>query len=552
LLVAAAGARAGDEIGELVKEVNPPARFRDYKPDFALAQHSFGTWIIHDKKSPKYAHNKRAVTVITDRGRFVGQHQERCDLYLFYHAHPGFDVRPLYDWENMHFSRQCGSSIGLAPPKVSWKPMDYGADEEKTEFLGGGETIGWKTTWRWKPDGKAPGRTGEAIARSVLRVDPILGYVVDMELDWRVKPQPTTKPKAPPGTKPETLPDVPLTEVYNCLFSDGIANPWPDQATYAHFVYTPEEGAAYTGGAKYVIWANNGATIRRIKDGIGDWPKHCPARGNGFVGFLKNRHGWGLAETLTKGKMKASICPDYGEWHHFDAYDWKEEQDGFFRVHFTKRLVGLPPEIVEHIYKNAKDRSGAGGVIQIRLGRVEDFEDQPLPLSVPDHGIWYRPKAADTDQPMRSPHWIVTDRAHSGKKSVKVQGLPEAEVRSWVVDRECPPAKFKCGGAWYKLSCWIYVEGADTEAYANVKDQLNRENYLKYPGPGHGRTTPVTAGQDWVRVEDEFEARLDGGAVAIGFIVRGPGQAYFDDFELREIPAPAKKSEEELLKQEVR
>ena len=299
-------AGAEDEIDMLLKEVKLPACFKDYQPNFSLEDHVFKTWIIHDKQNPKYAHNKADVKIVTDHGRFVAQYEGSCRLHFFYHAHPGFDVRPLMDCENLHFLRHLGSHVGLGPPIASYKPLGYGADEEETAFLGGGETIGWQTTWRWRPDGSVPGRAGTATAKTVLRVDPVLGYVVDLAFDWKVKPVPMTKPR-----DKKAAGEVPLDSVYNCLFSDGIANPWPDQFTYAHFVYTPSSDHAALGGAKYAVFANNGAMVRTVRGGGAGWPRHCPSRGGGFVGYLRNRHGWGLAETLTPVKdVPVAMCPD--------------------------------------------------------------------------------------------------------------------------------------------------------------------------------------------------------------------------------------------------
>lgn len=85
----------------------------------------------------------------------------------------------------------------------------------------------------------------------------------------------------------------------------------------------------------------------------------------------------------------------------------------------------------------------------------------------------------------------------------------------------------------YRLSCWVKVAGADTQALV----AHHRSGILQSEGSkpvGRYRTESVLAGE-WQKVAYDFTADPHGEPISLGFVCLGPGKAWFDDFSLREM-----------------
>jgi hypothetical protein len=63
---------------------------------------------------------------------------------------------------------------------------------------------------------------------------------------------------------------------------------------------------------------------------------------------------------------------------------------------------------------------GAGTGLVLRIGRTEDFEDQPIPFSQPVRGLAW---SASQDPPK-----LMTDRGASGKKCLLIEGKAQPNV----------------------------------------------------------------------------------------------------------------------------
>jgi hypothetical protein len=193
--------------------------------------------------------------------------------------------------------------------------------------------------------------------------------------------------------------------------------------------------------------------------------------------------------------------------------------------------------------------------IVIKIGRVEDFEDQPVPLTAPARGlIWTSggPKLAE-------------GLARSGSKSLLIKGrawpnLPQVSLK--------PNVRYRLEG-YFKVVPWT----EEQLAAAKAKDRSRRESLKKrgrpvppeidwanlrpqayisgdfYEWSPHSgkmlvkqKTTTATAETDgWQHVVLDFTSPGWGPFINIAFHAEHC-DAYLDDFALREVtgnPAPA-------------
>jgi len=214
------------------------------------------------------------------------------------------------------------------------------------------------------------------------------------------------------------------------------------------------------------------------------------------------------------------------------------------------RLLAMPPEVTGHVW-DQMDLMFDGGEkrIVIRLGVVEGFEDQPLPMTTRHRGLAFTgPEPA-----------IVTTHAKTGERSMQVQGYQWPNI---------PQVALKPNTA-YRLRAWVKLEpwdaGRRAEEEAKAKARIDKENEKRakkgqdprtfeglgpasfeirgdlYQWTPHGGkwttkqgtnpATPDAAGDDgWQRVELEFTAPAWAPFANIVFHAKN-ATAYVDDFE---------------------
>jgi len=531
LLACAASAMAlqqaalGDELDRLVEEVAPPARYAEYTPQFRVEPVVF-RHVWYKRGGGGVELNEGQRQVIYDGTRPVGFVTGLCKGYggggfEIWTSHPGLDVSeritPRY-WEQ---TAQIGISSGLPAPFGGAKS----ADEVEFDLGDGGETLKWSEHYCWRPDGKTKGLDATVRIEYTLRVDPVLGYVVEQRMDVRSNRRPSV----------EDAPEGGLCRMSTgCFFPRGLQNTWPDQYTYGLTVYTPAADDKHGGGERFAWFYNSGAFIEQIRHG-----RHYQARGDGLIGYLKDVSGWGFVETTprTDRAIGCKTCPAYGEIFNGGHYVPEKRNDGEgWHVALSRRAAGVPPEMIEHITKVGKLRD-AGGSKAIQVRMAEDFEDQPLPYATAERGIKYEP---------RCPGYrceISEEEASSGQRSLLVHGVSEANAREYKVGKEHPPIRWRSWRRKYRVSCRIKVVGEGTRAFVTVREQWP-DDFVKHRD-GIGRTPFVEGGEGWRLVSDEFRSWQQGGSVALGFICIGPGKAYFDEFRLEEIDATPQEFEEQ-------
>jgi hypothetical protein len=196
-------------------------------------------------------------------------------------------------------------------------------------------------------------------------------------------------------------------------------------------------------------------------------------------------------------------------------------------------VAGLPPEIQDYIRAHAKVLFEDKKCLAIRIDG-EDFEDQPLPLATPLRTMRFEGRG-----PVLS-----RERAHSGTQSLVVQGIQREDLAKLNLHCEHPAVCFDPNHK-YRLECWIYVEGAKTEAFVIGANELliaDPRTFADEETIGKTRTPSVKKPGEWQKVTLEFTAEPWGGILALNFVALGPGKAYFDDFRIVKLATPSIKT----------
>ena len=531
---AALPARAADDLDRLLKEVNPPARFKDYQGRFSVRKVQF-KWTAFRRATGRTVEISDEKQTLFDGDRMIGYIYDRNPVFAqlrLFSMHPGHVAKiDPSDWADATDFRNYARDYGEA--------IMFGSvyDETRTEVRGGGATITFVRTDVGRPGGRAK-RDVREVNTIVLSVHPQLGYCLTRTRQWRCKPLPVDH-----HGKPITRIGV------GDLWGWAVVNPWPGEgrglqsrysgigaSTYAQGFFS--HARSYRAGRRDRPWApdkpftvywTNGPTVEGIRHG---W--HPIVRSGGLVGYLGGREGWGVAMSVVgPSDVGAAVCPAWGEFHAGGAdLPAEPDDDGYSSLTFTHRLAGLPPEIQQHVRDHAAVLFADARCLAIRLDG-EDFEDQPLPFAAPHRGLRFVGRGVT----------LTTERAHSGKQAIVTRGIKPQDLPKVNLHEEHPPACLDPNHK-YRLECWVWVDGEDTEAFVIGANELEIQDAMMFLRPetiGKCRTPSVKTPGEWRKVSLELTAPAWGGLLALNFVALGPGKAYFDDLRVWKVEREGKR-----------
>ncbi|MEI7831834.1 MAG: hypothetical protein WCJ56_01360 [bacterium] len=510
-LLAAIAAWSTD-IDNLVKSTGAPARFADHVANFSVSDEEF---TFKEYSGPQ----KRTYSVIKDGDKYVAVYDKdepKLDMITFDPEKTSaiINMPNRYNWTTL-----LGTRLSTC---IWYDGFSSSGDVKKNTFSGGGKTITLTCSEQWtrkpkmdkdgKPVLKADG-TPETTGRNAtsdyvftLRCDPILGYVWD--ISTRLVTDDTSK-KTP--------------EMFN-VQPGRLADPWPDKWNYDRTLFTP------AGSDKIKGWWNN-LKAADISDNNG--VQNFVIRDGGFVGFFtnKNDEGWGVAlEHTSFNRVKAynATCNYWEDQHNIVAMP-APDANGKMTVDLRWRFLGTPPEITKAILDKTEVMDfGKANQVMVRLGMLEDFEAQPLPLTSNYRALWSWGAA------------VTEAKAHSGKKSFVVAGK---DLKAKLEEYEAKfvgPFIFLEPNSTYHLECWILVE-PDTKA--SDKARIDSEGFISIQGPvsmdpkkiGKTQTEHIKADGEWHKVSLDIVTADPGGSADIRFLCHGNGTAYFDDFSFMKV-----------------
>ncbi|MBW8041333.1 MAG: hypothetical protein FVQ85_15210 [Planctomycetes bacterium] len=477
---------SADEIDKLIEEVRPGANFAIHTANFSAAQEEF----TFDSNEGQI---ERSLWVIKDRDRYVAVwHEEGSKLYMVA-ANPArasttIKMPPRYNAGGNTFDGKLGV-------RVTTFPYCYGfiqaADNRRFKFNSGWGTLTLTDTSIWTREHKT-----EAVYALTFRCDPVLGYVVDMDVQFKTDQE----------TDENGNPFEP--ELVNLYPNHTFMAKMPDaEWRYEYTVYTPPNCD------KYVGWIND-FTQSDPADGV-------KLRNGGFSLFLFDPDWQGPALTCTVDEginlRNATYNLQYDQ-HHLVSLPKGRDINGFFKVNAKFRLVFLPREITTHIMDKVELTDWrSNDAFPIRIGETEDFETDRLP-KIPEYAKGYRALR------------LSEEEAHSGGKSFVVDG-----ERRFRID---PQPVFE-PNATYILEAWVKValgSSNDAEAYllAQPSQWIPKGTELE-----PHQSASVKAGEEWRKITLEFENGPLGATYRLYAVAKGNRpKAYFDDVRIMVVSTP--------------
>lgn len=512
LLAAAAPAPCGaDEVLDLIRKLNPPRRFGGYTPQFHYTQRTF---TFNHVGGPQ----KRTWRLIMDGKRHVALIRSGdIQLLAFSPQTAGTTLR--MPTGRYHLDTTLGASLPthqFIQRKIRYRLDGRSNVNETDHFQGGGRTI---TLVRHFED-----RQVEVLHKFTLSCHSIFGYMVTGKYHVTFKQEPTKR------------------ETTSGAFCPGCYVPWPEQWIYDRTVFCPGGTTEYRG------WANNLIAMDRV-DGN---KKAFTWRDGGFIAYLNRKTGWSPCRTREDGGPDApmSLCNAHNDFHIKVPFPEKLKTDKAEREVYeaTHRLFALPPEATRYIWDHMKLIPVGRSAVMIRIGVLEDFEKQPVPLTEPVRGLVWT-----SGEPS-----LTTLHSHSGERSLVIKGrqwpnLPQVSL--------LPSTK-------YRLEAWFKVENMSVEQRAAHRKRYDEqaetirkagqtpppyqppkryaEAYVTgdfYQWSPHDRRrllrqrTSVARGDksDWQQVVLEFTTPKWDPFIDVVFYCED-GTAYMDDFSLKRAP----------------
>lgn len=506
-----------DEVDDLVKQLNPPARFKDYKANFHAEKRTF---VFNQVSGPE----TKEWWVVMDGDKYVALHRSG-DFNLFALT-PEFAKTKLdMPTGRYHLDNQLGPMLNtnqfLKPVKLHGSIQLTEAGGSIDEWVGGGQSITFVRTMD-----TAVQKTKH---RFVFTVDPVLGYRIDAQYNVRFKEMPT--------------------EAYwpSATFCPGCFPAWPKDRLYDRTVHCPP-GSGYRG------WANNLLCMDRC-----DGDKVSTAwRDGGFIAYLNPRTGWSVCRTRADGggdTPSLNVCNAHNDFHVRLPFpkELPKDANGWYEFKPVHRLLALPPELTKHVWDKVELIQKGVKDVFLYLGEPCNFDDQPRELTDPVRGLCWTSGGPS----------VTTEAARSGKQSLLLKGT------SWpnLPEVECDP------DSRYRLEAWFKVVplSDDEKAAAKKKDEEKRAALTKTGKPlpaeidwaGAKAEAYITAHMfewtphankwlvrqettraggdkaDWQHVVLEFDTPRWDPKINIVLEVRNAAKAYLDDFCLAKLDKPA-------------
>jgi len=427
LMLALAGVtgQAADEVADLIKELKVPARYAGHRAQFSVEQREF---TFEQMAGPE----KQDFWVIKDGSRYVGlvpfNGFHGGTIYLLTHDPAQAPTELKMPMERWHIDTAIGNSLrtdAMLPTKdwgkgdvSEWKAGDGGATLTLVrKFKGVASPDKWE-------DSKRKNINIDTTNTFVLRVDPVLGYVVDATWDTANSPAPSK-------------------HQYCSLMPAGLSDPWPGKEPGTRVVTCPISSPGYIG--HYENHAAIGMSGKPF-GGLG-------CRTGGFAAYLNEKTGWSPALSLLTGTATYGICNVHADLDYLVPWpaDLPADAEGMKRLKVQMRWGWLPPEITKHVWDKMELLFKDGRTLIIAVGTTEDFENEPSSLLSGKRGMAFSGGGANIP--------VVEGDAHSGKKALQVRGLVWPNLPQLVLK---PNTK-------YRMSAWIKVLPATEEQKAAMK-----------------------------------------------------------------------------------
>lgn len=494
---------AADELTLIADQAALPPRFADQTPDFRAETRSF---TFQGPTGPY----QQELTLLRDRGRIVAVISGR----------PQIELRtgdPAKTETELVLPRYHNAHTNIRMTAIPWvESWGANGDEMGGRAEGGGTSIVWRQWQVWKPGNAKADRPGWCAYAFTLRLDPRLGYVIELDARW----ESTVNRKGTSGKPIDGF-------EYTNLLNGQMSSVWPERQRFARTVYTPRDGDSRA-GSRLAGWTSH-TWAGEISDNKGRRPL---VRDAGLVGFLDRDAGVFLSTRSPGLPLSLNTCNVWQDQHQHLDFPKQPESDGVYRLRWQSRLCAPPAEFSRAVW-DAMTVDTFGGLAWpvIRFGQDEDFEDQPIPLSKPvrgyaTHGLKISEEKARSGRRSMLVSDVMPGASEEARAANSYQGrggfihLPQIELAPF---------------SRYRFRAWMLVEGdgtlarltADTYEWSphdKTRLQRNESPWLPTAATWQESVVEVVTGPVDISVDLRFE-------------VRGSGRAYIDDCRFERLGA---------------
>ena len=526
---------SADDFAALIAAAAPPERFKDHVPqlNFSVKEEEFEFEIIAEKPQGGEAEKTPGLGIFSgksaDKGKPAGKgkgppaagkagvadtaalpqmgkaklwivrdgprvvaiyHPKASKLYVVAsdpaRASEKVDLPREYSDSGSTFDGVLGVCLTTFPP--CYGPVQSG--EHQFAFMPGkkNQTLTLTDTTRW------PGRKkAEAVYALTFRCDPVLGYVVECDVDFK-----TDAPKDEKGR--------PLDPEVMSFFPDHVyMHKWPDAAwRYEYTIYTPAGDAKNPMEGRYIGWVNDFSQSDRASG--------LRLRSGGFALYAPDPQGAGPAVAATAGEgtqLKSDTGNLQFDQHYRVTLPEKPDAEGVYGVKAKFRCATLPPEIVRQVMEQMEATDWRGSAAApLKVGRAEGAEDAEALLK---SSLVYK-------------ELPVTEREfHTGKKSLMLPGGRRLRLDP------SPPLE---PGATYRLEAWIRVTGRGGEARLAAEPA---KWVPKGTEAAQQLSSSVKADEGWKQLVMTFTSGPCGSTPWLYLVVSRSGMAYMDDVMIRKV-----------------
>lgn len=259
----------------------------------------------------------------------------------------------------------------------------------------------------WLPNGTHPGRDALSNHTSTLAWHGTLGYIVEVTARLRINA--AAAPKAveflnylPPRLM-QPWPEGLSTGGWGATRPSGYplpqeAGPWPLPHSTLTAWANDTAGVAWRGFSENIL---AGAELRTYA-----LPSPCGALGAWGDGQYSPALAYSLQGLPPGATMLQQTCPTWGDQHQVVSLPPSPGPDGYYDLAPSFTSAWLPPPASTYVAAHAQVEHEAGqdgppypmqrwlNSTMIRVGVVEDFEGQPLPLTLPTRALaqaWSQP-----------------------------------------------------------------------------------------------------------------------------------------------------------------
>ncbi len=429
-----------DEIDDLARKLSIKARWYGYKPDFHHAQQ---TYTFSEPGGP----TKRTWRLAMDGPRYIAiipDDQIQMLGFTVGTAPTTFTPPTRYLLDTFHgpaLPTQC-----LMPRFVTYDAAGASNVARSDSFGVGGSTM---TLTR-----ASPRYPVEVIKKYAFSVHPQIGYMIE-------------------GTTVVTFrrPDPKTKEFATDIACSGSFQPWPNQWVYDKTVLTP------AGTADVQAYANNTAAMAHLAAG-----EPITLRDGGYVAWLDNQNSWSPCRTFSGIGPDANMTldPRTNTLHLRVPIppEIRNDPGGARQVwKITERMFALPPELAAYLRQQAKPAVPPGKGLVIRIGEVENFEDQPISFSQPIRGLAWSLS--------QTPPKLLTSRGASGKKCLLIEGKTRPNVPWFSITPDIQRIRLR-PDTKYTIEAMMKagdLTGEERTAYRQAYDDLAKEMTRKNETP---------------------------------------------------------------------